>query len=117
MKNAMLDFRPIVIRPDGPSAGTAPDPVNAPLVGSGRLVGGNEYHLLENGTMIRPDDEALNHDCQSWWRMDSHLSGKHMIGARYTNNLFVPMRRPGPRPALTITGLETPNNSNQPRGK
>lgn len=55
-------------------------------------------HLIDDGWPMRPDDEALEPDCNSWWRLDSHPSGKWMIGAKYNRNLFVPIRRSGPRP-------------------
>ncbi len=87
----------------------------APVLGCDRLVGVKDYHLLEELWIIRADDEALDHDCQSWWRMDSHPSGRWMIGKPYTRNLFVPMRRPGPRPADKISELLDPNDADQRR--
>lgn len=47
---------------------------------------------------MRADDEALDHDCNGWWRLDSHHSGKWMIGKSYNRNFFVPIRRAGKRP-------------------
>ena len=66
----------------------------AVVVGSGALLG-----------VISPDN------CVTWWRLDSHPSGKWMIGKEYSNRLFVPIRRPGQRPPDKIERLlMTPNN-------
>ena len=64
-----------------------------------------ERHLIDDGWIMRADDEALHHDCQTWWRLDSNPSGKWMIGAPYARGLFVPIRRNGPRPPNEIERL------------
>ena len=57
-----------------------------------------DYHLLEYGCIMQADDEALDHDCKTWWRLDSNKCGRWMIGCKYNRSLFVPIRRIGPRP-------------------
>lgn len=57
-----------------------------------------ERHLIDDKWIMRADDEALDNDCETWWRLDSHHSGRWMIGAPYNRNFFVPIRRAGPRP-------------------
>lgn len=61
----------------------------------GVAAGSAVYHLIEEGWEMRADDEALDSGCASWWRLDSHPSGRWMIGAPYTRQLFVPIRRAG----------------------
>ena len=65
------------------------------------------YHLIDEGWEMRADDEALDNDCASWWRLDSHPSGRWMIGAPYTRQLFVPIRRAGMYPYVPNASGET----------
>jgi hypothetical protein len=68
-----------------------------------------ERHLIDDGWIMRADDEALDHDCAGWWRLDSHHSGKWMIGKPYNRNFFVPIRRAGKRPD-PLADILSPNH-------
>ena len=76
--------------------------------------GSAQYHLIEEGWVMRADDEALEPDCTSWWRLDSHPIGRWMIGAEYTPTLFVPIRRAGKRPDDTSELLPPNKPSGEP---
>jgi hypothetical protein len=76
--------------------------------------GSASYHLIENDSIMEASDEALDDNCETWWRLDSHPSGKWMIGKEYSNRLFVPIRRPGQRPPDKIERLlMTPNDAGE----
>lgn len=82
----------------------------AALPGLAEATGSAAHHLIEDGWEMRADDEALDSDCASWWRLDSHPSARWMIGAPYTRQLFVPIRRAGMYPYV-------PNKTDKPDGQ
>ena len=74
-------------------------------------------HLIDDGCVMRADDEALSDDCQSWWRLDSHPCGRAMVGRPYDRGIFVPIRRNGLRPPNEIERLLfSPNAGDVARG-
>lgn len=65
------------------------------------------YHLIDNGAILLPSDECLNDDCVTWWRLDSHPSGKHLIGNPHNVGFLCPMRRTGKRSPSEIEKILT----------
>ena len=80
----------VVTRPDGPyclDCGRAVlDPSDATACSS------VSFRLLTATDTIRPDDEFLTDDCQTWASVGEQAA-KFMIGKPYSAHFFQPMRR------------------------
>lgn len=76
---------------------------------NGTAVGGSDlqavvghFYLLDDGDMIRAEDEFLEDDCEKWTSMRE--AGKLFIGCHYARALFKPMRRAMRPPNAALTG-------------